>query len=67
MNSKIELELKENHMELEPVSAQREGWEEKFKLMHQNGDDKPIIDDLFKKTIWKNGNKSVQHCFSEPR
>jgi len=56
LGDKVEIVLKQNHLELKPVCAPREGWEEKFELMHQNGDDKPIIDDLFEEDYleeWK--------------
>ena len=43
---KVELIMKENHLELKPIDAPREGWEDKFRQMHKHGEDKLIIDDL---------------------
>ena len=33
--------------ELKPKHEARSGWEEDFKKMHENGDDKLLINDLF--------------------
>ena len=44
---KLEIIMKHNHLELRPLRSPREGWDEKFKLMHQNGDDRLLIDDIF--------------------
>jgi len=44
---KVELIMQENHLELKPIDTPREGWEDKFRQMHEAGDDKLIIDDLF--------------------
>jgi len=43
---KLELVMKENHVELKPVTPPRQGWEEAFKEMHERGDDEPLIDDI---------------------
>lgn len=44
---KLEIAMKHNHVELRPVDAPRKGWEDQFKQMHQNDDDRLLIDDLF--------------------
>ena len=41
---KLEIVMKYNHLELRPIDAPREGWDEKFKAMHQRGDDRLLID-----------------------
>ncbi|MAT53490.1 MAG: MazF family transcriptional regulator [Saprospirales bacterium] len=43
----VELILKEGYLILKPVRKPREGWEDAFKEMHQNGEDQLLIDDLF--------------------
>ncbi|MEA3462983.1 MAG: AbrB/MazE/SpoVT family DNA-binding domain-containing protein [Bacteroidota bacterium] len=43
---KIELVMKENHLELKPVTPPRQGWDEAFKEMHERGDDELLIDDV---------------------
>ncbi len=43
----LELILEKGRIILKPKSVPRKGWEKLFKLMHENGDDKLIIDDIF--------------------
>ncbi len=43
---KIEIVMKPNHLELRPVKSVRQGWDERFKEMHEKGDDRMLIDDL---------------------
>ena len=43
---KIELVMKENHLELKPVKPPRQGWDEAFKEMHERGDDELLNDDI---------------------
>lgn len=43
----IELILEKGYIILKPKSAPRDGWEKEFKKMHENGDDKLLIDDIF--------------------
>ena len=43
---KIELTMKQNHLELKPVTPPRQGWDEAFKEMHERGEDKLLIDDV---------------------
>ncbi|GAB4245680.1 MAG: AbrB/MazE/SpoVT family DNA-binding domain-containing protein [Saprospiraceae bacterium] len=43
----VELILKEGYLILKPVRKPREGWEDAFREMHQNGEDQLLIDDLF--------------------
>ena len=47
ITDKLELILEENYMVLKPISAPRKGWEDTFKLMHENGEDNLLIDDVF--------------------
>ncbi len=43
---KIELVLKQDHLELLPVKSPRQGWDEAFKEMHERGDDELLINDI---------------------
>ena len=43
----LELILEKGRIILIPKSVPRKGWEDSFKLMHVNGDDKLLIDDIF--------------------
>lgn len=42
----VELELHENHIIIKP-SKVRSGWDQAFKEMNQNNDDRLLIDDVF--------------------
>jgi antitoxin MazE len=44
---KLELILEEKQFILRPVVVPRSGWEDALKLMHRNGDDQLLIDDVF--------------------
>ena len=51
---KIEIVMEENHLELKPVTPPRQGWEEAFKKMHEEGDDELLIDDdVLDDDIWE--------------
>lgn len=43
----LELILEKGYIILKPKSAPRNGWEKEFRKMHENSDDKLLIDDLF--------------------
>lgn len=43
----VELILKEGYIILKPKTAARKGWEKSFKKMHENGDDKLLLPDVF--------------------
>jgi len=43
----VELILEKGYMIIRPKKTPRKGWEKAFKLMHTNGDDKPLIADIF--------------------
>ena len=44
---KVDLVLEEEGLLLKPVKKVREGWEEAFKEMAENGDDELLMDDVF--------------------
>ena len=43
---KIELIMKQDHLELKPVKPPRQGWDEAFKEMHESGEDHLLDDDV---------------------
>lgn len=43
IDSKVELEIKDNCIIIKPVIAPRQGWAEAFELMHKNNDDFLLI------------------------
>lgn len=47
IQDKVELIPKEGYLILKPVRKPREGWEASFKMMHEDGDDDLLIDDVF--------------------
>ena len=49
----VDVELRDDALVLRPVHKSREGWEEAFRQMHQNGDDKLLIPDVFDDETWE--------------
>jgi antitoxin MazE len=47
IGDKIELIFEKGFIILKPKAESRSGWEKAFKKMHENGDDQPLIDDVF--------------------
>lgn len=43
----VELILEKGYIIIKPKQEPRKGWEKSFKKMHQNGDDKLMIADVF--------------------
>ncbi|MFO7923210.1 MAG: AbrB/MazE/SpoVT family DNA-binding domain-containing protein [Bacteroidales bacterium] len=43
----VELVLEEDHIILKPKVEARKGWDRAFRKMHESGDDKLIMPDLF--------------------
>lgn len=43
----VELILENGFIILKPKSHPRRGWDESFAQMHESGDDKPLLDDVF--------------------
>lgn len=43
----VELILEKGYLILKPKSEVRKGWEASFKKMHESGDDKPLMNDVF--------------------
>lgn len=47
IKDRVELILEKEQIILKPISQPRQGWEESFKEMRANGDDRLLIDDVF--------------------
>lgn len=43
----LEVILEKDHIVLKPKAKPRKGWDKAFKKMHDNGDDKLIMPDVF--------------------
>lgn len=43
----VEIILEKGYMILKPKATPRKGWDKAFKKMHEMGDDKLLIDDVF--------------------
>jgi antitoxin MazE len=43
----MELILEKDYIILKPKTSSRNGWEKSFKKMHENGDDKSLMSDIF--------------------
>lgn len=43
----VELILEKGYIILKPKQEPRKGWEKAFRKMHENGDDKLIVNDVF--------------------
>ena len=50
---KIELVMKQDHLELKPVKPPRQGWDEVFKEMHEKGEDRLLDDDVLDDDLWE--------------
>ena len=47
ITDKVELILEKGYIILKPKSETRKDWEKAFKKMHENGEDKLLINDVF--------------------
>jgi antitoxin MazE len=43
----VDLILEKDHIILKSMNTPRKGWDEAFKMMNENNDDKLLIDDVF--------------------
>jgi antitoxin MazE len=55
ITDKVDMEVQDGRIIIVPVSKPRKNWDEKFKEMRKNGDDKLIIDDTLDAALedWK--------------
>ena len=47
IKDKVELIFEKGFIILKPKAEPRKGWEKAFKKMHENDDDKPLMNDVF--------------------
>ncbi len=47
IKDKVELILEKGYIILKPKAEPRKDWEKAFKKMHESGDDKPLMNDVF--------------------
>jgi antitoxin MazE len=47
IRDKVQLVFKRDCIIIQPVRKPRQGWEQAFALMHQRGEDKLLINDIF--------------------
>ncbi len=47
IKDKVELILEKGYLIIKPVLTPRKGWEDAFKEMNKNGDDRLLFDDVF--------------------
>ena len=47
LQDSIELILEKDHIVLKPKTEARKGWDKAFKKMNENGDDKPLMCNVF--------------------
>jgi antitoxin MazE len=47
IGDEVELILEKEHIIIRPIEEPRKNWNEAFKKMHKEGDDKLIMDDIF--------------------
>ena len=53
ISNSVDMEMREDGLVLRPIRKPREGWEESFKKMHENGDDRLLIPDVFDDEAWE--------------
>ena len=58
IQEEMELILQDQHIILKPLRKIREGWDEAFALMHANGDDRLLIDDIFSDETFEEWNRN---------
>jgi len=49
----VEVIMEKGYMILKPKAEVRKGWEESFRMMHENGDDKLVEIDVFEDEIFE--------------
>ena len=47
IKDKVELILQKGQIILKPIDSPRQGWDQAFAQMHDNGDDHLLMDDVF--------------------
>lgn len=53
LQDEVEVEVRDNHLEIRPATKLRRGWEEVFRLMHEQGDDSLLDKESLPSTQWE--------------
>lgn len=48
----VDVELRDDALVIRPIRKPRDGWEDAFRQMHENGDDALLIPDVFDDENW---------------
>ncbi|MDO6739486.1 MULTISPECIES: AbrB/MazE/SpoVT family DNA-binding domain-containing protein [Flavobacteriaceae] len=56
IKDKVDLILEKGKIIIQPLSTPRKGWEESFKQMAENGDDKLLFNDVFEDETFEEWN-----------
>jgi antitoxin MazE len=64
LRDKVEINMKEDHIEIRSVRPPREGWDKAFREMHKQGDDALILgtipgEDILEDWDWEDGTDAV--------
>jgi antitoxin MazE len=64
LGEKVEIIMKEDHLEIRPVHPPREGWDKAFREMQGQEDDAPLLgtlpdDDILEEWDWEDGTDAV--------
>jgi antitoxin MazE len=52
LRDEVELEVKDDHLEVRPLAKPRSGWEDAFRRMHEQGDDALLDKESVSPTQW---------------
>ncbi len=52
IGDQVELVMESDHILIKPIAKPRQNWDEAFEKMHQNADDKLLIDSVFEDENW---------------
>jgi antitoxin MazE len=52
LGTEVELDVQDEKIIIRSASHPRQAWEEKFRLMAENGDDRMVDEDLSEQTQW---------------
>lgn len=53
LQDEVELEVRDDHLEVRPATKPRSGWADAFRRMHEQGDDVPLDKPPLPSTQWE--------------
>ncbi len=65
-SDKVKLFLRKQQFIVKPTPQPRQGWEEVFKNMAENGDDKLLFEDVLRMRVLKNGFREAKPSIVVP-